>query len=68
MGEIDEEDEIKVTFLKIASQDAKLFKMDDTVYDVRIEDILQKLPQPILCLKGERIYYKFPVPADVFEK
>ncbi|CAG4969983.1 unnamed protein product [Parnassius apollo] len=69
MGEVDEEDgKIRVTFLKTTGNDGKLFKIDDNWYDLPVEDILLKLPQPSLLLKGERIFYKFPNALDVFEK
>lgn len=57
MGEVDKEDgKIRVTFLKITGNDGKLFKIDDNCYDLPVEDILLKLPQPFLLLKGERIF------------
>lgn len=69
MGEVDEEDgEIRVQFLKTTSNDGKLIKIDDNCYDLPVKDILLKLPQPSLLLKGERIFYKFENSLDVFDK
>ncbi|KAL4721036.1 hypothetical protein ACJJTC_012455 [Scirpophaga incertulas] len=40
IGEVDEDNgEIRVTFLKIVGNDAKLFKIDDHWYDLPVEDI-----------------------------
>lgn len=70
MVEMDDEDgEIKIMCLKVLGNEGKTFKIDESaVYDVRCEDIINRLHQPTLCLKGERIYLKFKTSVDVFEQ
>lgn len=65
----EEEGEIRVTFLKICNENGTLFKIDENdVFDVKWEEILTVLPVPNIVLKGNRVFYKFQMPVDVFEK
>lgn len=36
--------------------------------DVKWEEILTILPVPNIIIKGNRVFYKFPEPVDVFKK
>ncbi|KAK9870363.1 hypothetical protein WA026_007931 [Henosepilachna vigintioctopunctata] len=36
--------------------------------DGKWEQILTILPVPNICMKGNRVFYKFPKPVDLFEK
>lgn len=65
----EEEGEIRVTFLKISNEDGTLFRINDNdMSDVKWEQILSILPVPNILMKGNRVFYKFPKPIDVFEK
>lgn len=64
-----EQREILVTFLKICDDNGTLFKLDDNdVANVKWEQILKKLPMPNIVIQGNRLFYKFLKPVDVFEK
>ncbi|GBP23582.1 hypothetical protein EVAR_80198_1 [Eumeta japonica] len=67
IDKIDEEDgEIRVTFCDNKGQ---LFRYDaDDVSDITMDQVVQKLSNPNIVLKGNRIFYKFDLPVDVFEK
>lgn len=67
---IDEEDaEIRVTFLKLCDDKGQTFRFDqDDVADVAMDQVIEKLPNPNIVLKGNRIFYKFDSPVNVFEK
>lgn len=68
---IDEEDtnEIEVTSLKSVDSSKQVFALNEKDTScVPITDIIGLLPEPLISLKGERIFYKFPKPIDVFEK
>ncbi|KAJ8719460.1 hypothetical protein PYW08_011635 [Mythimna loreyi] len=65
----DEENDLRVTFLKICDQKAQLFRIDDNdISDVSFEQVVLKLDNPDLILKGKRIFYKFPTEVKVFER
>ncbi|GBP83096.1 hypothetical protein EVAR_84860_1 [Eumeta japonica] len=70
IDKIDEEDgEIRVTFLKLCDNKGQLFRYDaDDVSDITMDQVVQKLSNPNIVLKGNRIFYKFDLPVDVFEK
>lgn len=70
IDKIDEEDgEIRVTFLKLCDNKGQLFRYDaDDVSDITMDQVVQKLFYPNIVLKGNRIFYKFGLPVDVFEK
>lgn len=64
----DDEDDVRVTFLKICKQKVQIFRMDDNdISDVSIDHLVQKLDNPNLILKGNRIFYQFPTQVNVFE-
>lgn len=68
-SQIDDDGEVKVTFFKVISgNNGKIFRIDeeDTSY-VIFNKILGILPNPKIILKGDRIFYEFPKPVDVFE-
>ncbi|KAK9872658.1 hypothetical protein WA026_018792 [Henosepilachna vigintioctopunctata] len=65
----EKEEEIRVTFLKIYNEDGTLFKINENdMSDGKWEQILTILPVPNICMKGNRVFYKFPKPVDLFEK
>ncbi|XP_063234925.1 uncharacterized protein LOC134537909 [Bacillus rossius redtenbacheri] len=63
---VDEDDEIKVVFLKLVSKNENVFLIDDT--DVSYINTENVLPQPCLLVKGNRLYYKFPSFVEVHER
>lgn len=64
-----EEGELTVTFMKICDKKGHKFKMDENdISDVSFDQILQKLPDPDLSLKGRTLFYYFPVSVPVFQK
>lgn len=68
---IDEEDssEILVTSLNSIDSSKQVFALhENDMSSVSIKDIIGVLPEPILSLKGERIFYEFPKPIDISEK
>lgn len=66
---VDEDGEIKVTFLRCQRNSAKIFKLEqnDIAY-VPCEQVVQILPTPRLQKKGSRSYYCFDEKIDIFEK
>jgi hypothetical protein len=42
--------------------------MEEDISYVEFDDVISILPNPKLEMKGNRIYYRFPFPIDVFEK
>ncbi|CAG5051670.1 unnamed protein product [Parnassius apollo] len=67
-SDIEDDGEIKVTFLKAVKR-GKLFILNqkDISY-VAYEDIIRKLPNPDVEYKRGEVYYKFPCNVEVFEK
>ncbi|KAF9410992.1 hypothetical protein HW555_010124 [Spodoptera exigua] len=64
-----EEGELTVTFLKICDDKGHTFRVDENdVSDVSFDQVLKKLPNPDIALKGKRIFYYFNIPVPVFEK
>lgn len=70
INEIDEEEnDLRVTFLKICDGKVQTFKIDENdISDVSFDQVIQKLDSPDLILKGKRVFYKFPALVDVFEQ
>ena len=65
----DAEEEMLITFLKVCNENATLFKVDETDDShVPYNQICDKLPQPSLVLQGDRVYYSFKEPVNVFEQ
>lgn len=63
-----EEEEVRVTALKSDSS-RKVFCVDENdISYVRFEQILGICEEPDLLLKGERVFYQFRSPIDIFEK
>lgn len=63
-----DESELRVTFLKICVQKMQMFRIDDNdVADVSFDQVVQKLDNIDLILKGKRIFYQFSTQAQVFE-
>lgn len=61
--------EYRVTSLKCTNESKKIFSMVETdTSDVMFEEIIGIVPDPNVILKGERVYYAFQKPIDVFEK
>uniref|UniRef100_A0A2A4JBN8 Uncharacterized protein n=1 Tax=Heliothis virescens TaxID=7102 RepID=A0A2A4JBN8_HELVI len=68
-SDINDDGEMRVTFLKVCDQNGTLFKLDEKdVADVPFEQIIHKLPVPDLVTKGKRVFYQFKEDIDVFEK
>lgn len=68
---IDDEDksEIVVTSLKSVDSSKQVFALNEKdLCCVSIGDIIGVLPEPVISLKGERIFYKFTKPIDIYEK
>lgn len=66
---LEEDDEIRVVFCKIADKIGKLFKVDEHDISFISEDqVVQTLPMPNLILKGQRMFYSFKKSVNVFEK
>lgn len=70
IDEVDEEEgELRVTSLKCVDSSKTLFTLNDNdKSDIPHEDAIGVVSEPRIVLKGERIYYKFDKPIDVFEK
>ncbi|KAG6443763.1 uncharacterized protein LOC115456138 [Manduca sexta] len=66
---VDEDGEIKVTFLRCQQNSTKMFKMQqhDVSY-VTYEQVVKILPTPKLQIKGSRSFYYFDESMDIFEK
>lgn len=61
--------EIRVTFLKLYDKTGQTFRLDqDDVADITMNQMIEKLPNPKILLKGKRVFYKFDSPVNVFEK
>ncbi|KAG5864426.1 hypothetical protein JTB14_019601 [Gonioctena quinquepunctata] len=66
---VDDEGELRVTFLKICKQNGTLFQLNEKdVADVPMEQVVEKLPVPNIITKGNRVFYQFREQIDVFEK
>ncbi|KAH9636745.1 hypothetical protein HF086_007643 [Spodoptera exigua] len=60
---------LRVTFLKLVDKKGLSFKVDENdISDVSYEQVIEKFVNPDFILKGKRIYYKFSVPINFFEK
>lgn len=69
LGDVEEDGEIKVMFLRVVDKNAKRFRLDvnDVCY-VDFEDVIKKLPNPKTVKAGQRTYNEFKNSIDVFEK
>lgn len=66
---IDEDGDIKVTFLRCQHNSAKIFKIEhNDVSYISYEQIVKILPTPKLQKKGSRSFYYFDENMDIFEK
>lgn len=64
-----EEDEIKITALRCTNDDSKLFSvLENDVSYVQHDQLIGITPDSTILMKGERVYYKFTKPLDIFEK
>lgn len=70
VNQVDDEDaELTVMFMKIRDDKGQMFSIDENdVSGVAYENIIEKLPNPQIVLKGKRIFYTFPISIPVFEK
>lgn len=60
---------MKVMCLKANDCNKKLFRPDESdVSYVKFEQIRAIVPSPKLNKKGDRIFYEFSMPLDIFEK
>lgn len=65
----EEEGECKVVSMKCMDNSHTNFVIVDTdVCFVSFEEVLGITQDPAICMKGERLFYKFPKALDVFEK
>lgn len=63
-----DEDECRVISMKCTNHLRTHFTLSNTdISDVKIEEIIGITPDPTIVSKGERIYYKFNKPLDIFE-
>lgn len=61
--------ELKVAFFRVTGENGQLFRlMEEDISYVEFDQIISILPNPQLVMKGNRVYYRFPFPIDVFEK
>lgn len=69
IDDVDDEDgECRVVSLKCLNDSKKIFSLLETdVSDVKFEQIIGITPDPTISLKGERIYYQFSKPLEIFE-
>lgn len=69
-SDVEIDGEIKVTFLKLCDNEKEqIFKLDEKdVSYINEEQILKVLPEPDLILKGNRVFYKFMKPVEIFER
>ena len=67
--DLEDDGEVKVMFLKACDNTLTIFKLDDNdVAYISFEQIQKILPMPTVIQKGDRLFYKFPYPIEVFEK
>ncbi|KAF5275007.1 hypothetical protein FQA39_LY06944 [Lamprigera yunnana] len=65
----DDKNDLRVAFLKICDHNVQTFRIDDKdISDVSFDEIIQKLDNPDLIVKGKRIFYQFSTQVDVFER
>lgn len=65
----DEDGELRVTFLKNCNQIGTLFKLNESdISDVPMDQVIKKIPVPNLITKGNRVFYQFNKPIDIYEK
>ena len=65
----DDENDLRVTFLKICDKKVQTFRIDDKdISDVSFDQVIQKLDNPDLIVKGKRMFYKFSTQVNVFER
>lgn len=63
-----EEGECRIISMKCMDNTRTNFTLVDTdISDVKFEQIIGITPDPNICSKGERLFYKFPNPLDIFE-
>ena len=68
-NKIDDEGEIKIMCLKANDSKRRTYHTDEhDISYVNFDQILAILPQPKLTLRGNRIFYEFIVPLDMYEK
>lgn len=63
-----DEDEIKVTALKCMDSSCKQFAIKESdISFMKFEQIIGIAPVPTNSMKGERMFYKFPIKMNIFE-
>lgn len=63
-----ENGEIEIMSLKCINDDKTVYRMvDSDVSVIKVEDILQKLPQPLIQSVGDRLKYVFPKSLNILE-
>ncbi|KAL3275203.1 hypothetical protein HHI36_019972 [Cryptolaemus montrouzieri] len=64
-----EKGELTETFLKICYDEGHTFRVDEKdVSDVSFNQVLKKLPSPVIAIKRKRIFHYFNISVPVFEK
>lgn len=67
--DLEEDGEVQVMFLKACDDTSSIFKLDDNdITYIEFEQIQKILPLPTVVQKGDRLFYKFLHPVEVFEK
>lgn len=66
---MEEDGEIKVMFLRSTDDSGKNFQVkENDISYIRFDEVLGILKNPSLKMKGNRIFYQFDVPVDIYEK
>ena len=52
-------DPLAVTYFSASDRDASLYSSTETTYEIVLDDIVQKIDDPLLHRIGDRLYFKF---------
>lgn len=66
-GNVDEEGDVQVSFMKFVDDKKCIFKPEDKIYDVPFDNILRVLKTPKLKIQGNLLFYQFDELVDVYE-
>ena len=68
-GDVEDDGEIKIMCLNAIDETKKIFQVNEAdVSYIQYEQIKCLLPSAKLKLKGNQIYYEFPISLDIFER
>lgn len=65
---VDEDGDVKVTFLRCQCNSAKMFKIEENVLYIAFHQIVKILSIPQSHKKGRGNFYYFQEDIDIFEK